>query len=154
MLKARDIMTKEVTTASPEMLVGQAARLMVERHFNGLPVVDGENRLLGIICQSDLIVQQKKIPLPSFFILLDGMIPISSERKISEEIAKMSALTVAQAMTANPKAIDRETTLEEIATIMVKENVHSLPVVEEGKLVGIVGKEDVLRTIINGVRLY
>lgn len=147
MLKARDIMTKEVTTASPDMPVGQAAKLLVERHFNGLPVVDAENRLVGIICQSDLIVQQKKIPLPSFFILLDGMIPISSERKISEEIEKMSALTVAQAMTANPRVIDQETTLEEIATIMVKENVHTLPVVEEGKLVGIVGNEDVLRTI-------
>jgi CBS domain-containing protein len=60
---------------------------------------------------------------------------------------KMAATTVGQAMTPNPVTIDPETPLEEIATLMVTKNIHTLPVVEGGKVVGVVGKEDILRTL-------
>ncbi len=86
MLKARDIMTKDIITVYPETEVIQAARLMLEHHINGLPVVDKEGRLKGIICQSDLVTQQKKIPLPSFFIMLDSFFPLSSPKHIEKEI--------------------------------------------------------------------
>ncbi|MCG2738770.1 MAG: CBS domain-containing protein [Syntrophaceae bacterium] len=84
MLKAKDIMTKEVITVYPDTEIIQAAHLLLDKHISGLPVVDKEGRLKGIICQSDLIAQQRKIPLPSFFILLDGTIPLTSSRHIEK----------------------------------------------------------------------
>ena len=149
MLKAKDIMTQDVVCVFPETEVSQAAKLLIEKHFNGLPVVDKKGRLVGIICQSDLVFQQKKIPIPSVFTLMDSIISLSSPRRIEKEVEKMAALTVAQAMTPDPIFVDPETSLEEIATIMVKDNLHTLPVVEKGKLAGIIGKEDVLRTLLS-----
>jgi CBS-domain-containing membrane protein len=148
MLKAKDIMTKDVVTVSPEMEIGQAAKLLLEKHYNGLPVLDQKGRLVGIICQSDLVFQQKKIPIPSVFTILDSVITLSSQNRIEKEVEKMAAITVAQAMTTDPVYVDPETALEEVATIMVRDTLHTLPVVEKGKLVGIIGKEDVLRTLI------
>jgi CBS domain-containing protein len=148
MLKAKDIMTQDVVSVSPETEVSRAAKLLLENHYNGLPVVDEKGRLVGIVCQSDLVFQQKKIPIPSVFTILDSVIPLSSPYRIEKEVEKMAALIVAQAMTPNPAYVEPETTLEEIATIMVRNNLHTLPVLEKGKLVGIIGKEDVLRTLI------
>jgi CBS domain-containing protein len=147
MLKARDMMTKDVVTATPEMEIAQAARLLLENHFNGLPVVDDKGRLIGIICQDDLIVQQKKLPLPSLFTFFDGLIPLTSYRSLEKEVDKIVASKVSQAMTLDPITIDPDTSLEDIATLMVSNNIHTLPVVEGGRLVGIIGKEDVLRTL-------
>ena len=149
MLKARDIMTKKVITVHPDTEVIKAARLLLENHINGLPVVDKDGRLLGIICQSDLIAQQKKIPLPSFFVLLDSAIPLRSSGNIEKELQKMAAIKVAEAMTPDPITVGPEAVLEDIATTMVKNNIHVLPVLDQGKLVGIIGKEDILRTLMS-----
>ncbi len=147
MFKANNIMTKKVISVSPETEITAAAELMFKHHFNGLPVVDETGNLVGIICQDDLIMQQKKVPLPSFFTILDGFIPLVSYKKIEKEVEKMVATTVEQAMTTNPITVEPETSLEDIASLMIKHNVHTLPVLQQGKLVGIIGKEDILRTL-------
>ncbi|MFH1081172.1 MAG: CBS domain-containing protein [Pseudomonadota bacterium] len=148
MLKARDIMSKNVVCVSPETEITQAAKLLLERHLNGLPVLDQKGLLVGIICQSDLVFQQKKIPLPSVFTLLDSLIPLSSSQQIEAEVEKIAAITVEQAMTPDPVFVGPEATIEDIATMMVRKKIHSLPVVENGRLAGMVGKEDIIRTLI------
>ncbi len=152
MLKAKDIMTREVVTVYPETEIVQAANLMLEKHLSGLPVVDREGHLKGIICQSDLMAQQRKIPLPSFFILLDSTIPLTSSQQIENEIKKMAATTVSEAMTPDPLTVDPDAGLEDIATLMVKHSIHTVPVLEQGWLVGIIGKEDILRTLMSGAK--
>ncbi len=152
MLKARDIMTKDVVTVTPDTEITQAAKLLLENHFNGLPVVDDKGRLVGILCQDDLIVQQKKFPLPSLFTFFDGLIPLTSYRSLEKEMGKIVATTVAQAMTPDPITIDPDATLEDIATLMVNNNIHTLPVLDRDRLVGVIGKEDVLRTLMPAKR--
>jgi CBS domain-containing protein len=148
MLKAKDIMKRELITVSPETRITDAARILLDNHINGLPVVDENGNLVGIICQSDLVAQQKTLPLPSFFNLLDGLIPLVSPKSYEKEVRKIAAATVSEAMSTDPVTVSPETSLEEIATLMVSRNVHTLPVQEQAKLVGIIGKEDVLRTLI------
>jgi CBS-domain-containing membrane protein len=148
MLKAKDIMKRELFTVSPETHVTEAAKMLLEKRINGLPVVDEHGRLVGILCQSDLVAQQMRMPMPSVFNLLDGLIPITSQASLEKEVRKIAAIKVAEAMSTNPVTVNPETSLEEIATLMVSKSFHSLPVLEQGKLVGIIGKEDVLRTLI------
>lgn len=147
-LTARDIMTSTPITVTPETPIGEASRILLDNRFNGLPVVDDAGKLLGIICQSDLVMQHKEFHVPSFFFLLDGFIPLQSPRKMEEQLERMSAATVGQAMTTAPRTIAPDTPLEEIADLMVDDKYHTLPVIENGRLVGIVGKEDVLRTLV------
>ena len=147
MMIAKDIMTKDVITVSPEAEIAQATKLLVEKGINGVPVVDGKGNLVGIICQSDLIAEQKKLPIPSLFTFLDGFIRLTSIKHLEKEVRKIAAITVADAMTPNPVTVKPETSLEEVATLMVEKNFHTLPVMEAGKLVGVIGKEDVLKTL-------
>jgi CBS domain-containing protein len=148
MRTAKDIMTPNPVTVTPETDIIDAARLLLEKGFNGVPVVDGKGALVGILCQSDLISQQKKLKLPSIFTLLDGIIPLTSTHTLEREIEKMTAATVAKAMTPEPITVELDAQLEDIATLMVDQKLHTLPVVEKGRLVGVIGKEDVLRTLV------
>ena len=150
MITAKDIMTREVITISPDTDIAQVAKLLLSKRINGIPVVNDTGELLGILCQSDLIIQQKNIPIPSLFTLLDGYIPLTSSKKLDREVDKIMATKAADAMTANPVTVHPDTGIEEIAALMVEKNYHTLPVVDAGKLVGIVGKEDVLKTLISG----
>ena len=147
MLKVKDIMTRKVITVSPEMEIVQATELLLENRINGVPVTDETGKLVGILCQSDLIAQQKKLPMPSFFTLLNGLIPLISKKQIEKQIRKIAAITVAQAMTPNPVTVQPDMNIEEVAALMVDRNFHTIPVVDEGELVGIVGNEDMLRTL-------
>jgi len=115
---------------------------------NGAPVVDDKGRLVGILCQSDLIAQQKKLPIPTLFTFLDSVIQLSSAKQIEKQIRKIAALTVADAMTPEPVVVHPDTGVETVAALMVDNNFHTLPVVESSRLVGIIGKEDVLRTLL------
>ena len=148
MYKAKDIMTTNIVTVFPHTPITEAARLLIVHHFNGLPVVDEGGQLKGIICQDDLIFQQKKIPLPSFFTVLDSFVPLSSEKSIEKEVNKIAAVTVENAMTPNPISIAPDAGIEDIASLMIKHDIHTLPVLEQNTLVGILGKEDILRTLI------
>ncbi|MBW1721877.1 MAG: CBS domain-containing protein [Deltaproteobacteria bacterium] len=148
MAMVKDIMTRDVVTLSPEDEITHAAKVLLEKGINGAPVVDDSGKLVGILCQSDLISLQKRLPIPSLFTLLDGFFPLTSMKHVEREIQKISATTVVEAMTPNPLTVTPDMAVEEVATIMVEKNFHTLPVLEEGRLVGIVGKQDVLKTLI------
>lgn len=149
MLTAKDIMSKAVITVTPDTDVARAARLLLENHINGIPVVAPSGEVVGILCQSDLVAQQKKVSLPSLFTLLDGFISLTSTKTLEKEFKKIAAIKVSEAMTADPVTVSLDTTIEEIATLMVNRGFHTIPVVENGELVGVIGKEDVLKTIIS-----
>ncbi|MFP5221266.1 MAG: CBS domain-containing protein [Acidobacteriota bacterium] len=147
MLKAKDIMTSSVITFTPETPISQAAQTLLEKHINGCPVVDASGALVGILCQSDLVAQQKKLSLPTVFTLLDGLVPMTSMTDLDREMQKIAAITVSQAMSDDPEYVDSETPIEDIATLMVERGFHTLPVVDGGKVTGVIGMEDVLRTL-------
>ena len=148
MFKVKDIMTKELITVSPDTEIVHATKLLLENRINGVPVTDETGKLVGILCQSDLIAQQKQLPIPSFFTFLNGLIALTSMKQFEKQVQKIAATTVAQAMTPSPVAVRPDTGIEKVAALMVDNNFHTIPVVDEGKLVGIVGKEDILRTLI------
>ncbi len=147
MKTAKDIMTADPITVSPETEISKATEILLEKHINGVPVVNETGELVGILCQSDLISQQKKLPIPSFFTLLDGFFQLTSMKQIEKAVQKVAGSTVADIMTPGPTTIHPDTSVENIATMMVEKNYHTLPVVSEGKLWGVVGKEDILKTM-------
>ena len=153
MLKAKDIMTSEIITVSPDTEIATAAKILLEKRINGLPVMDAFGRLVGILCQSDLVAQQKSFPIPSVFTLLESFIPLTSIKRIDKEVEKIAALKVKQAMTPDPVTVSPETDIEDVAKLMVDQKYHTLPVVEGDKIVGIIGKEDVLKTLVSGSQI-
>lgn len=148
MLKAKDIMTPAPVTLNPETDIRTAVAVLIEKKINGAPVVDATGKVVGVLCQSDLVAQQKRVTMPSLLAVLDGFIALSSREDFEREIKKIAASRVAEAMTPNPVVITPDTPIDEIATAMVNEKLYTLPVVDEGRLVGVVGKEDILKTLL------
>ncbi|MBC8199168.1 MAG: CBS domain-containing protein [Desulfobacterales bacterium] len=149
MIIVRDIMNTDLITVTPDMDISRAASILFDNRINGAPVVDDSGGLVGILCQSDLITQQKKLPIPTIFTFLDGLIRLTSVKQIEKQVSKIAALTVSEAMTPKPVTVQPDTELETVAALMVDSKFHTLPVVEDSRLVGIIGKEDVLRTLIS-----
>ena len=150
MICARDIMTTDVISVSPETDISQAAAILLKNHINGVPVVDREKKLVGMLCQSDLISQQKRFPLPSIFTFLDGLFSFTSTKALEKEIQKIAATTVADAMTADPVFVAPDASVEEVASLMVEKHFHTIPVVDNDRLVGVLGKGDVLKMMVDG----
>ncbi|BDV01624.1 membrane protein [Thermodesulfomicrobium sp. WS] len=148
MSTARDIMTTRVVTLSPDTDITAAARLLLDHDINGAPVVDQDGAIVGILTQSDLVRLQKKLPVPSLFTVLDGFLPLGSLAQYEQEVRRIAAATVADAMTTHVTTITPDTPLEKVASLMVDKKFHTLPVVENGRLVGIVGKKDIIQTLL------
>ena len=148
MITVRDIMTTDLITVTPDMDIARAAKILLDNRINGVPVVDDSGGLVGLLCQSDLITQQKKLPIPTLFTFLDGLIRLTSMKQLEKQVGKIAALTVSEAMTPKPVTVRPDTGLETVAALMVDSNFHTLPVLEDSELVGIIGKEDVLRTLL------
>ena len=149
MITVQDIMTTDLITLTPDMEIATAGKILLNNRINGAPVLDSTGRVVGILCQSDLIAQQKKLPIPTVFTLLDSVIQLPSKKQIEKQVRKITALTVCEAMTPNPVTVRPDSSLETVAALMIESNFHTLPVVDKERLVGIVGKEDVIRHLLS-----
>ena len=146
----RDIMTPDPVTVEPALSVTDAARLMVDKGIGALPVVKG-GELVGLVTEGDLIMKDVKLEYPTYIHLLDGFImyPPSTTR-FEHELKKAVAATVGDVMTAEPHTVQADTSVEDVATLLVDRDVSRLPVLDGDELVGIVTKSDVLRSMIGG----
>lgn len=147
---ARDIMTPDPRTVARELPVTDAARLMAENRIGALPVLEGE-KLIGIVTEGDLIMQEVKIEYPTYIHLLDGFIMYPpSTAKFESELKKAVGATVGDVMTSEPVTVQAATSIEDLATLMVEREVSRVPVLDGEKLVGIVSKGDIVRSLVSG----
>jgi len=146
MLKAKDIMTEEVITVKPETTIEELARLLMKRQISGAPVVDDKGKIVGIVTENDLISKNSRLHIPTILRLFDAYIPLGTS-KMESDIRKMAASTVEDICTKEIITVDEEASVEYIATIMTEKRIHILPVLKEGKLVGIIGKKDLIKGI-------
>ncbi len=149
-VQAKDIMTKTVLTVKEDMTVKEVAKFLVEYRISGAPVVDENNRLKGIVTEADLIIRDKKVHIPTVVQLLEGVIYLESPKRFEEEMGRILGQKVSEVMTKKVITITPDTYIEDIATLMSTERKYLLPVMEKNKIVGIVGKADVVRAIAKG----
>ncbi len=145
MLKARDIMTTDVVTVTPETTVEDLGRLFLDKGISGAPVMGADNSLYGIVTENDLIRQNRRFHIPTLIRLFDAYIPLEGSSSIEKEIRRMSASTVSEICVKDVITVGPDTGIQDIATIMSDKGVHLIPVLSDGKLVGIIGKIDMIR---------
>lgn len=149
MLNASDIMTTAVITVKKETPLTELAEILTKNHINGVPVVDEKGLLIGIICESDLIRKDKKLHIPTVVALFDAVFYLESSKKIEKEIQLITATTVEELFTRKVVTVDEKTPIDEIATLMTREKIYTIPVMDGNRLMGIVGKNDVIRTLVS-----
>jgi CBS domain-containing protein len=144
-MKVRDIMTTEVAVAGPATPVNEIARLMDEGDVSGLPVVDQDRRVIGVVTDLDLIVRNTRLEPPLFFQVLDARIPLETPGHYRKRLAHMLGTHARDVMSEEVVTIAPEEDAEALAALMMKTRANPIPVVEGGRLVGIVSRADLLR---------
>ena len=149
-LPVRQIMTTDVLSLHPEQPIKEAMEALVERGVDGAPVVDADGKVVGMLSTSDLIVQDARLHGPTVISLLGAYIELPSWRKdADDDFEKATSLTVAHSMDDEPVTIHPEDTVETAATAMHDGDISRVPVVDaDGRLVGLVARGDILRSIV------
>ena len=147
MLTARDIMTREVVTIQEDASVEALAKLLEEHRIGGAPVLDRNGALVGVVTQSDLVQRSRDLELPPALNILDIHLFLETPSHFKKRLEKLLGGRVKDVMTENPHSVAPDTPVNEIARLMSSQGVHTLPVLERGKLVGIVGKLDLIRGV-------
>ncbi|MBK5092016.1 MAG: CBS domain-containing protein [Actinobacteria bacterium] len=147
-IKVRDAMTPDPITVLPETPVTEVAGVMIDNGIGGVPVVNSEGDLLGIITESDLIVQDTDVKFPSFVHFLDGYVFVpGSIHRFEEKFRKAVAATAEDLMTVDVITVDVDDSAEDAATLMSKKKLKRFPVISEGQLVGIITMRDIVKLI-------
>ncbi len=147
MLNGSDIMTQSVITVTKQTPVKKLARLLTQHNISGAVVVDDQDQVIGVVTGSDLIFQNKKLHIPSVIAILDSYFFLESPEKMGQEMQKMSGATVGDIFSEDVITVTEETSIAEIATIMSEKHLHTLPVLRDTTLVGVIGKKDIIRLI-------
>jgi CBS domain-containing protein len=142
--RVKHIMTVDVVAAPPSASVARIARLMHERCISGVPVVDIEKRLLGVVTDLDLIMLNTRIEAPHFLPLLDGRIPLETPSHFKRRI-QHAAGTTAKDLMSQVATVSPEEDIDSLAALMVSDRANPVPVVEDGRLVGVVSRADLIR---------
>jgi CBS-domain-containing membrane protein len=148
MLKAKNVMTRDVITVRRETTIRELALLFSEKGISSVPVVDDACELVGIVSESDLVEQDKNLHIPTVVSIFDWVIYLESGKRFEKELQKMTGQTVGDIYSENVVSVGPEVELSEIADIMSREKMHAVPVIEGRRLVGVVGRIDLIRTMI------
>jgi CBS-domain-containing membrane protein len=138
-------MTREVITIGPEASVKDLAKLLETHRISGVPVLDANGVLVGVVTQSDLVQRSRDLELPPALNILDLHLFLETPSHFQKRLEKLLGDQVEDVMTATPLTLTPDMPANEIARLMATHKVHTLPVLEGGKLVGIVGKLDIIR---------
>lgn len=144
-MKVKDLMTKDVVTVREEDTVEKCAKILAENDFSGLPVVDENGKLKGMITEGDLIRRKAKVPTPGYLEFLGGIIYLDNPNKFFDEVKKAMGLIVKEMMTKDVVTIGPEETIEKAANLLVAKQIKRLPVLDENEqLIGILSRKDIM----------
>jgi len=144
-MKAADIMVKDVVTAGPEASVKELAAIMLERRISGMPVVDGGGRLLGIVSEGDLI---RRPEIDTDRVKLGWLRLLLSDEARARDFVKSHGRKAREVMTQPAISVAADAPLAEVVRLMERHRIKRLPVVENGRLVGLVTRTDLLRAVV------
>ena len=141
-----DIMERDVATVGPADDVETVLRLMRDHELPGIPVVNEGGRCIGIITEADLVLSEEgaDLHLPHYFALFGGIVFLEPLQRFENRLRKAFASKARDLMTEDPVTVDVEATVAEAARLIASKKHNRLPVVEHGRLVGVVTRLDVL----------
>jgi CBS domain-containing protein len=142
-----DIMTRDPVVVSPETPLNEAIKILAERRISGLPVVDANGKLAGVISETDLMWRETGVTPPAYIMILDSIIYLENPAKYDRDLHKALGQTVGEVMTKKDIAtIAPEQSIRNAAQLINERKVHRLIVIDEAKhVVGVLTRGDVVR---------
>ncbi|MGL5033405.1 MAG: CBS domain-containing protein [Microcystaceae cyanobacterium] len=142
-----EVMTPNPITVKPETPLREAIKILAEKRISGLPVVNDEDKIIGVISDTDLMWQESGVDTPPYIMLLDSIIYLQNPARHEKEIHKALGQTVGEVMNDFAITIKAEQTLRDAAHLMNEKKIRRLPVVnpETQKVIGILTQGDIIR---------
>ena len=148
-MKAKDIMTTNVITINQNAPIPLIAKILVENSISGAPVVDNENNIVGMVSEGDLLRKETNPRLPSHINILGAFIYYNGVERYHDDLKKLMAEQAESLMTEDVITISPDTEIEEIGKLMLEHGIKRLPVVQDGKMVGLVSRRDMVKLLID-----
>ena len=146
--KAKDIMTTNVKVAKETDTISDIANILITEKIGGVPVVDKENRVVGIISETDIMKKEKYVNPPEYITFLQGIIYLNDFKKMEDDIKDVAATQVKDLMSRDVIKVHEEDTFDDIANIMIKKSVNRVPVVDQdNKIKGIICRYDIIKSM-------
>lgn len=148
-MRAKDVMIRNVIYIKKQDKLDQIISVLMQNHVSGVPVLDHENRVVGMVTEKDLVTKEKALNISSYMEFMASILFIGGNKfkEVSEK--KIETLTAQDIMSTPVYAVHLEATIEEIVSIMMNRHINRIPVIDfENKLVGIIGRSDLLPILI------
>lgn len=147
---AKDIMTSDVIVAKQSDSVASVAKLLIKEKIGGLPVVNEEYKVVGIISETDILKKEKYVEAPRVVNFLQGLIFLDDVKNIEEDMKKIAAYKVEDLMSEDIIKVHEDDKFDDIANIMIKKSINRVPVVDSNNtLKGIICRYDIIRAMYN-----
>lgn len=148
--RAKDIMTTDVIVANKNDIIANVANLLIKEKIGGLPVVDEENKVVGIISETDIIKKESHIDSPKMLNFLQGIIFLNDMKKFEDELRAIAAYKVEDLMSKDIVTVNEYDTFDYVANIMINKSINRVPVVDKNNfLKGIICRYDIIKAMYN-----
>jgi len=149
-MKAEDVMTREVISIDPDSTVLQAARLMLQHHISGLPVIDKEGNLVGVLSEGDFLRRRETKTEKRHSRWLEFLM---GPGRIAAEYSHSHGSKVSEVMTKEVQTVDEATALEDIVDLMEHRRIKRVPVLCGGHVVGIITRSNLMHAMVSLARV-
>jgi len=149
-MKAQDVMARDVITIDPDSTVLQAARLMLQHHVSGLPVVDGNGNLVGVLSEGDFLRRRETKTERRRSRWLEFLM---GPGRIAAEYSHSHGSKVSEVMSTDVQSVEQDTALEDIVELMERKRIKRVPVLCGGQLVGIVTRSNLMHAMVSLARM-
>src|SRR4051794_24874615 len=149
MATVRDYMDTDPPTVAPEATVEEVAHLLGENELPGVTVVDAAGRVVGVVTENALVTgdDEGDLHIPHYIELFGGLVFLEPSRRFEQRLKKAVAATAEQMMTADPRAVGPDDDVHAAAHAIVESGHNRIPVVDAGRLVGVISRADVVRAL-------
>ena len=148
--RAKDIMTTDVIVANKNDIIANVANLLIKEKIGGLPVVDEENKVVGIISETDIMKKESHVDSPRMLNFIQGIIFLDDMKKFEDEMRAIAAYKVEDLMSKDIITVNENDTFDYVANVMINKSINRVPVVDENNfLKGIICIYDIIKAMYN-----
>ena len=148
--RAKDIMTTDVIVANKNDIIANVANLLIKEKIGGLPVVDEENKVVGIISETDIMKKESHVDSPRMLNFIQGIIFLDDMKKFEDEMRAIAPYKVEDLMSKDIITVNENDTFDYVANVMINKSINRVPVVDENNfLKGIICRYDIIKAMYN-----
>lgn len=145
-MQAKEIMSTNVISVPGETTIKEIAEILIEKKISGVPVIDEQENLIGIVTEGDLLRKEANPRTPRYFGILGAVIYYGGMEQYKEDFKKLAALKASEIMTTKVVTAAKETEVSDLANLMVNNNIKRIPITENAKVIGMVSRADIIKT--------